>query len=83
MEDKNLPITMEDDSWLTAEAVLEWVRNVLAVVGAAAILIVALGYMGYKSVEIPSTRSDKCINSSCDEPCKANPRFKRHAGECK
>lgn len=77
-----LPITMEeDDAWITAEAVLEWARNALAIIGAAAILIITLGYLGYKSVAVPPAAvSDKCINSACDTACKAGARFKRHAG---
>jgi hypothetical protein len=80
MDDKELPITMEDDKWITAEAVLNWVHNILAIVGAAAILVLVLGYLGYSSVKtVTPVVADKCINSACEgKPCGS--RFKRHEG---
>jgi hypothetical protein len=55
-------------------------RNVFAVIG----LLVVVAVLGYTSGKDKQQQvSARCINSTCDQPCKPGARFTRHTGECK
>lgn len=67
------------------EEVFDWIIKVmnvcLWVCGVTASIVICGLFSGFVSEKyVQYQRTENCINSACDQPCKAGARFVRHQG---
>jgi hypothetical protein len=71
---------------MTHEETTGWILRIMGICIWAIAVIVSILLLGFAAGYVTETyaiKNARCINSACDQPCKPNARFQRHAGECK